>query len=399
MKISNINVKNNFFPAYTNTVEIIKSIYPDIKYSFFSEKPNVYDQNYITGKTREFAIFKIDEYINKKAAMASDVTKIYAEYQINSTGISPDEANTREKSWGTVISGKRPMGVFSVDSLYSPELHTVIEFPNIGCKISPKEKNEFIYIIIIYRKDCEQGERYASRFIELYDKKREIMDSLVGEQHEMKVIKSELVVAREMGALLSYFPEEIDNYMHKLNTSFSQESTASLMMHTERVVNESQCNPRHKRIVIGCGELHKRIFLDEGTHIGEHLQCDTLDIDLNMGSNILADITLPLHRKMHNNYSAVMCEALPPEVYGSDVFYNNLKLMTKSEASFVFSGLTKNTKEILTEKLKYHRLNFSETESILDLPQSLLLDEELFWNMKLEYSEKLRKHRPIIAKK
>ncbi|EAW4136792.1 NleE/OspZ family T3SS effector cysteine methyltransferase, partial [Salmonella enterica] len=65
-----------------------------------------------------------------------------------------------------------------------------------------------------------QGEQYADRFIELYNKKRELMCDMSDESNELKTIKSELVVAREMGTILSYLPEEIDNYISKMNLLF-----------------------------------------------------------------------------------------------------------------------------------------------------------------------------------
>ncbi|EFT4293647.1 NleE/OspZ family T3SS effector cysteine methyltransferase, partial [Salmonella enterica] len=67
---------------------------------------------------------------------------------------------------------------------------------------------------------CAQGEQYADRFIELYNKKRELMCDMSNESNELKTIKSELVVAREMGTILSYLPEEIDNYISKMNLLF-----------------------------------------------------------------------------------------------------------------------------------------------------------------------------------
>lgn len=114
------------------------------------------------------------------------------------------------------------MGQFSVDSLYSPVLHALLELPNIACKIFPKENNDFLYIIVLYRTDCEEGEKYANDFIELYNKKRKIMDDMVNESHKLKVIKSELAIARDMGKIFMYHEEEIKHYMDNLNLYFSQ---------------------------------------------------------------------------------------------------------------------------------------------------------------------------------
>ncbi|EEL1089992.1 NleE/OspZ family T3SS effector cysteine methyltransferase [Salmonella enterica] len=220
MKIPSINNQNISFPDRINAIDIIVKTYPDVTPYFFMEKPNIYDQKYISGITREQSVFKVNGYINKKAELTHYMQRMYSGSHINFKTISRDEANTPEGSWLTVITGKRPMGQFSVDSLYSPVLHSLLELPNIGCKIFPKEDNSFLYIIVVYRKDCAQGEQYADRFIELYNKKRELMCDMSDESNELKTIKSELVVAREMGTILSYLPEEIDNYISKMNLLF-----------------------------------------------------------------------------------------------------------------------------------------------------------------------------------
>lgn len=221
MKITSINTQQVPLPEQINPASWIRKIYPDINPSFFMESPNVYDRSYISGATREQSAFT-DGYTSKKIAIYHEMRRIYSNCSVDFPHISRDEANTSEGSWLTVISGKRPMGQFSVDSLYSPELHALLELPNIGCKIFPKENNDFLHIIVVYRKDYEKGEQYADRFIELYNKKRELMDSLTGESHELKAIKSELAIAREMGKVFNYFPEEIDSYIHSLNSSASQ---------------------------------------------------------------------------------------------------------------------------------------------------------------------------------
>lgn len=219
MKIPTKKNHSNFIFKENSTEKIIKKIYPKIPYSFFMEKPNIYDQRYISGIIRSQAIFKPIEYISKKKLLSDEIKKIHSENLMNNTGISSSDANTTESSWKTVISGKRVMGQFSVDSLYSPELHAILELPNISCKIFPKENNNFLYIIVLYRTDDIKGENYANRFIELYNKKRELMESLANESHETKVIKSELAIAEEMGNILSYLPSEIEGYMKKLNQS------------------------------------------------------------------------------------------------------------------------------------------------------------------------------------
>ena len=72
-------------------------------------------------------------------------------------------------------------------------------------------------MVVIFRKDSELGERHANRFIELYNKKKELMESMAGEPHISKVIKSELAIAREKGELFIYLPKEIDSYIHLPN--------------------------------------------------------------------------------------------------------------------------------------------------------------------------------------
>ncbi|MCX8985821.1 NleE/OspZ family T3SS effector cysteine methyltransferase [Citrobacter portucalensis] len=220
MRVPSINSQQVFFQEQINPVDAIIKIYPDINPSFFKEGPNIYDKSYISGITRELSEFT-DGYTSKKIAISHDMKRIYSNCLVGFSPISRNDANTSERSWLTVISGRRPMGQFSVDSLYSPELHALLELPNIDCKIFPKENNEFLYMVFVYRSDCEQGERYANRFIELYKEKRRLMD-VIGESHEAKAIKSEIAIAREMESIFNYLPEEIDDYMHKLNSTFSQ---------------------------------------------------------------------------------------------------------------------------------------------------------------------------------
>ncbi|HCR6024640.1 TPA: type III secretion system effector cysteine methyltransferase OspZ, partial [Shigella flexneri] len=108
------------------------------------------------------------------------------------------------------------------DSLYHPDLHALCELPEISCKIFSKENSDFLYIIVVFRNDSPQGELRANRFIELYDIKREIMQVLRDESPELKSIKSEIIIAREMGELFSYASEEIDSYIKQMNDRLSQ---------------------------------------------------------------------------------------------------------------------------------------------------------------------------------
>ncbi|EFI7993406.1 T3SS effector protein NleE, partial [Escherichia coli] len=39
---------------------------------------------------------------------------------------------------------------------------------------------------------------------------------------ELKAIKSEMIIAREMGEIFSYMPEEIDSYMKYINNKLSK---------------------------------------------------------------------------------------------------------------------------------------------------------------------------------
>ncbi|EFM1628982.1 type III secretion system effector cysteine methyltransferase NleE, partial [Escherichia coli] len=61
-----------------------------------------------------------------------------------------------------------------------------------------------------------------NRFIELYNIKRDIMQELNYELPELKAIKSEMIIAREMGEIFSYMPEEIDSYMKYINNKLSK---------------------------------------------------------------------------------------------------------------------------------------------------------------------------------
>ncbi|EER7364849.1 type III secretion system effector cysteine methyltransferase NleE, partial [Escherichia coli] len=66
------------------------------------------------------------------------------------------------------------------------------------------------------------GEQRANRFIELYNIKRDIMQELNYELPELKAVKSEMIIAREMGEIFSYMPGEIDSYMKYINNKLSK---------------------------------------------------------------------------------------------------------------------------------------------------------------------------------
>ncbi|EJN9636089.1 type III secretion system effector cysteine methyltransferase NleE [Escherichia coli] len=210
-------------PINTKHAEhVVKNIYPKIKHDYFNESPNIYDKKYISGITRGGAELKQEEFVNEKARRFSYMKTMYSVCPEAFEPISRNEASTPEGSWLTVISGKRPMGQFSVDSLYNPDLHALCELPDICCKIFPKENNNFLYIVVVYRNDSPLGEQRANRFIELYNIKRDIMQELNYELPELKAIKSEMIIAREMGEIFSYMPEEIDSYMKYINNKLSK---------------------------------------------------------------------------------------------------------------------------------------------------------------------------------
>ncbi|EFP9010457.1 type III secretion system effector cysteine methyltransferase OspZ [Shigella boydii] len=211
------NIKNVFPINTANTEYIVRNIYPRVEHGYFNESPNIYDKKYISGITRSMAQLKIEEFINEKSRRLNYMKTMYSPCPEDFQPISRDEASIPEGSWLTVISGKRPMGQFSVDSLYHPDLHALCELPEISCKIFPKENSDFLYIIVVFRNDSPQGELRANRFIELYDIKREIMQVLRDESPELKSIKSEIIIAREMGELFSYASEEIDSYIKQMN--------------------------------------------------------------------------------------------------------------------------------------------------------------------------------------
>ena len=219
-----MKVNGNFAETFCyaekyNAINVIKRFLPDIDLRYFSQKPSVYDQEYITGEVRGTAVFKSEGYINKKAEVDEYISKIYTEDIIPFKKVSPSETSTPRGSWSTVLAGIRPMGQFTVNSLYSPELHAVLEQRKIGSKIFPDHLNPSRSIVIIYRTDRAEGAFCANCFIDLYHEKIHLMRTLGERGYEMKYLKSELVVAEEMGGLLYYLPEEIDDYLVKISKS------------------------------------------------------------------------------------------------------------------------------------------------------------------------------------
>ncbi|EFW9893486.1 T3SS effector protein NleE, partial [Shigella flexneri] len=133
------NIKNVFPINTANTEYIVRNIYPRVEHGYFNESPNIYDKKYISGITRSMAQLKIEEFINEKSRRLNYMKTMYSPCPEDFQPISRAEASTPEGSWLTVISGKRPMGQFSVDSLYHPDLHALCELPEISCKIFSKE--------------------------------------------------------------------------------------------------------------------------------------------------------------------------------------------------------------------------------------------------------------------
>ena len=74
----------------------------------------------------------------------------------------------------------------------------------------------------MYRNDSPLGEQRANRFIELYNIKRDIMQELNYELPDLKAVKSEMIIAREMGEIFSYMPVEINSYMKYINNKFAK---------------------------------------------------------------------------------------------------------------------------------------------------------------------------------
>ncbi|EHI0317383.1 T3SS effector protein NleE, partial [Escherichia coli] len=50
----------------------------------------------------------------------------------------------------------------------------------------------------------------------------DIMQELNYELPELKAVKSEMIIAREMGEIFSYMPGEIDSYMKHINNKLSK---------------------------------------------------------------------------------------------------------------------------------------------------------------------------------
>ncbi|EMK8312344.1 type III secretion system effector cysteine methyltransferase NleE, partial [Escherichia coli] len=76
--------------------------------------------------------------------------------------------------------------------------------------------------VVVYRNDSSLGEQRTNRFIELYNIKRDIMQELNYELPDLKAVKSEMIIAREMGEIFSYMPVEINSYMKYINNKFAK---------------------------------------------------------------------------------------------------------------------------------------------------------------------------------
>lgn len=173
------------------------------------------DRVFATGNTRLEARL-LPVYFYQRPRIEQDMARWYTPH-CQFRRLDPGEANCAETSWQTVLAGLRPMGQFSVPTLFSPVLHAILTLDRIGAFVFPRESTDTLLIVVIYRRDAEQGETFARRFIELYRQKQEVMRSMTGSAAD-KAIASEKVVARAMGEILHYTDASIDAYLKHLDT-------------------------------------------------------------------------------------------------------------------------------------------------------------------------------------
>ena len=173
------------------------------------------DRIYATGATRLEALL-LPAYFQQRPQAVQDMARWYA-HHCAFRQLDPGEANSTETSWQTVLAGLRPMGQFSVPTLFSPVLHAMLELDRIGAFIFPGEGSDTLLIVVIYRRDAEQGEAFARRFIELYRQKQDLMRTMDGSAAD-RAIASEKIVARPMGEILHYTDASIDAYLKHLDT-------------------------------------------------------------------------------------------------------------------------------------------------------------------------------------
>ncbi len=209
---------------HNSPAALITALHPECKQQYFDEPLNEFDKQYAAGMNRQTAFF-LPDYFSRKANVAAEMQKIYSPC-INLRKIDPQEAHTTETSWSTVLSGIRPMGQFSVNTLLSPELHAMLALPEIGSVIFPRRGNAFMHVVCIYRKDAPEGEVYARRFVELFAQKGNYMEGIPGD-HMTKVLESEKIVGREFGQLFFYREDAINNYIEKLDTQLAAHNNSA----------------------------------------------------------------------------------------------------------------------------------------------------------------------------
>lgn len=211
-----------------NPPETINKIRLDTGSDFRSEKPTLFDLDYISGETGGQSAIATDGYNSQKAEMLNQMKKMYSECPDSFSPISTDDVHTREGSWLTVVSGRRPVGQFSVDSTYSPEYRALLDLPNIGCKIFRKENSESSYEVVVYRKDYAQGEELANRLVELAEIKRDFINANGDVSPESREIEWELAVAKEIGEIFHYHENEINEYINEKKLQASRFSAPSI---------------------------------------------------------------------------------------------------------------------------------------------------------------------------
>ena len=192
----------------------IESVYPEYNAADLQNDPDGY-------------LRQPDTFALKYHRFRQEITSSLCRCYLGGT-VSAEQVNTPADSWLSVVKGLRPMGQFSVFSLCDPLLHALNETPEIGVKCLRKQGNITLYIILVYRRDSDDGEQKARDFIALMAEKKRMMESGAG-THEERVFSSEYQLSRRFGELLSYHPADIDRYeaMMKNKTEILREGHTS----------------------------------------------------------------------------------------------------------------------------------------------------------------------------
>ncbi|MFK0380329.1 hypothetical protein [Pandoraea sp. NPDC090278] len=127
--------------------------------------------------------------------------------------------------------------------------------------------------------------------------------------------------------------------------------------------------PYRTRLIIGCGANH--------SHLGQHLQADTLNVSVEDAPDLLGDICADRpNPELMGRYRVLLCECLPFSVYGNGMLYQNLEFLRAPNSCIVFLSVPGPGMHALEKWGWAYDWQLQDVMTVADLPPQLGIDPD-----------------------